>query len=205
MQKVFPAKGALPAPRSRVPRQGSCAHGHHLDLGRTPRESPIRARGDGLETDRRQSSVYFCTRLQTVVQQRSTPGIPVFENTEHNKMSLRASLVAQTVERLPAMREAKREDSGTFPGSRRSPGEGNGTPLQYSCLENSMDGGAWWATVHGVAKSRTWLSNFTSLHFIILPPSKSLLPRAYIFVHSVSMNFYIAVIKMYLQGLFSLL
>ena len=42
-------------------------------------------------------------------------------------------------------------------------GEGNGNPLQYSCLENSMDGGAWWATVHGVAKSRTRLSDFTSL------------------------------------------
>ena len=42
-------------------------------------------------------------------------------------------------------------------------GEGNGNPLQYSCLENPMDGGAWWATVHGVAKSQTWLSDFTSL------------------------------------------
>ena len=40
-------------------------------------------------------------------------------------------------------------------------GEGNGTPLQYSCLENPMDGGAWWAAVHGVARSRTRLSNFT--------------------------------------------
>ena len=40
-------------------------------------------------------------------------------------------------------------------------GEGNGTPLQYSCLENPMDGGAWWAAVHGVAKSRTRLSHFT--------------------------------------------
>jgi len=40
-------------------------------------------------------------------------------------------------------------------------GEGNGTPLQYSCLENPMDGGAWWATVHGVAKSQTRLSDFT--------------------------------------------
>ena len=40
-------------------------------------------------------------------------------------------------------------------------GEGNGTPLQYSCLENPMDGGAWWATVHGVAKSHTRLSDFT--------------------------------------------
>ena len=44
--------------------------------------------------------------------------------------------------------------------------EGNGTPLQYSCLENPMDGGAWWATVHGVVKSRTWLSDFTfTFHF----------------------------------------
>ena len=52
-------------------------------------------------------------------------------------------------------------DLGSIPGSGRSPGEGNGNPLQYSCLENPMDGGAWWATVHGVAKSRTQLSDFT--------------------------------------------
>ena len=45
-------------------------------------------------------------------------------------------------------------------------GEGNGTRLQYSCLENPVDGGAWWATVHEVAKSRTRLSNFTfTFHF----------------------------------------
>ena len=45
-------------------------------------------------------------------------------------------------------------------------GKGNGTPLQYSCLENPMDGGAWWAAVHGVAKSRTRLSDFTfTFHF----------------------------------------
>ena len=49
-------------------------------------------------------------------------------------------------------------DPGSIPGLGRSPGEGNGNPLQYSCLENPMDGGAWWATVHGVAKSRTGLS-----------------------------------------------
>ena len=48
-------------------------------------------------------------------------------------------------------------------------GEGNGTPLQYSCLENPMDGGAWWAAVRGVAKSRTRLSDFTStFHFHVL-------------------------------------
>ena len=52
-------------------------------------------------------------------------------------------------------------DPGSIPGSGRSPGEGNGKPLQYSCLENAIDGGAWWAAVHGVAKSRTWLSDFT--------------------------------------------
>ena len=52
-------------------------------------------------------------------------------------------------------------DLGSIPGSERSPGEGNGNPLQYSCLENPMDRGAWWATVHGVAKSRTQPSDFT--------------------------------------------
>ena len=55
---------------------------------------------------------------------------------------------------------------GSMPGLRRSPGEGNGNPLLYSCLENSMERGAWQATVHGVTKSRTWLNmTFTSLHF----------------------------------------
>ena len=54
-------------------------------------------------------------------------------------------------------------DLGSIPESGRSPGEGNGNPLQYSCLENPMDGGVWWATVHGVAKSQTELSDFTSL------------------------------------------
>ena len=53
------------------------------------------------------------------------------------------------------------EDPGLIPGSGRYPGEGNGNPLQYSCLENSMDGGAWWATVHEVSKSWTRLSDFT--------------------------------------------
>ena len=52
-----------------------------------------------------------------------------------------------------------------FPALVLSSGEGNGTPLQYSCLENPMDGGAWWATVHGIARSRTRLSNFTFMHW----------------------------------------
>ena len=57
-------------------------------------------------------------------------------------------------------------DPGLIPESGRSPGEGNGNPLQYSCLENSMEGGALKATVHGVAKSRTRLSDFT-LHKVV--------------------------------------
>ena len=51
-------------------------------------------------------------------------------------------------------RPAKAGDSSSIPGSGRSPGEGNGNLLQYSCLENPMDRGAWWATVHGVAGVR---------------------------------------------------
>ena len=46
-------------------------------------------------------------------------------------------------------------DPGSIPESGRSPGEGNGNPLQYSCLENSMERGAWWSLVHGVAESDT--------------------------------------------------
>ena len=54
-------------------------------------------------------------------------------------------------------------DPGLIPGLGRSPGEGNGNPHQDSCLENFMDREAWWATVHGVAKSQTRLSDFTYL------------------------------------------
>ena len=56
-------------------------------------------------------------------------------------------------------------EPGSIPGFGRSPGEGNGNPLQYSCLENPMDGGAWWAAVHGVTKSQTRLSDFTFFSF----------------------------------------
>ena len=76
--------------------------------------------------------------------------------------------MAQRLKRLPAMWETWVQS----PGSGRSPGEGNGNPLQYSCLENPMDGGAWWATVHGVTKSRTRLSDFTSLLFHVIMTSQ---------------------------------
>ena len=54
---------------------------------------------------------------------------------------------------------ASEGDTGSIPGLGRSPGAGSGNPLQYSCLENSMDRGAWWATVHGVTKNQTQLNN----------------------------------------------
>ena len=76
-----------------------------------------------------------------------------------------ASLVAQRLKHLPAMQETRVRSLG----QEDSLGEGNGNPLQYSCLENPMDGRAWWATVHRVANSRTRLSDFTfSFHFHFL-------------------------------------
>ena len=67
---------------------------------------------------------------------------------------LRGFLGSTVVENLPA----NAGDVGSISGSVRSPGVGNGNLIQYSCLENSIDRGAWRATVHGVAKSRTQLS-----------------------------------------------
>ena len=67
---------------------------------------------------------------------------------------LRASQLAQWVKNLPAMQEMQ-ENVGSMPGLGRSPGGGHGNPLQYSCLENPMDRGAWQAAVHRVAQSWT--------------------------------------------------
>ena len=69
------------------------------------------------------------------------------------------SQVVLVVKNMPANAEDTRE-AGSIPRWRRFPGEGNGNPLQYSCLENSTDRGAWWALVHGLTKSWTWLSDY---------------------------------------------
>ena len=66
----------------------------------------------------------------------------------------RSSQVALVVQNLPAS-AGDISDIGSIPGSGRSLGGRHGNPLEYSCLENSMDRGAWWATVHRVAKSQT--------------------------------------------------
>ena len=67
-----------------------------------------------------------------------------------------ASCVVFMVKNLPA-KEGDRRDAGLIPGSGRAPGGGHGNPLQYSCLENPMDRGAWWTVIHRVTKSQTWL------------------------------------------------
>ena len=72
------------------------------------------------------------------------------------------------VKNLPA----NEGDLGSIPGSGRYPEEGNGNPLQHSCLENSTDRGAWWATVHEVAKSQTQLSNFHFTFILLLSCEK---------------------------------
>ena len=61
----------------------------------------------------------------------------------------------------PPASAGDRRDTGSIPGSGRSPGGGHGNPLQYSCLENPMDRGAWQATVHGVAKSQIRLKRLS--------------------------------------------
>ena len=60
-----------------------------------------------------------------------------------------------SVVKNPPANAGDTKDTSSIPGSERSPGRGNGNPLQYSCLENPMDRRAWWTTVHGVTKSQT--------------------------------------------------
>ena len=79
-----------------------------------------------------------------------------YDHPFKNCTSTPASLVTQLVKESAY----NSGDPGLIPGSGRAPEERNGFPLQYSCLENSMERGAWWATVHGVAKSQRQLSDF---------------------------------------------
>ena len=78
-----------------------------------------------------------------------------FRKTVHEYKLMVLTQVALMVKNLPS----NEGDVGSVPRSGRFPGVGNGNPFQYSCLENPMEGGAWQAIVHGVAKSRAQLSN----------------------------------------------
>ena len=79
-------------------------------------------------------------------------------------LSLLGFPVGSAVKNPPETQEAQETWVQSL-GQEDSPGERNGNPLQYSCVDNPMDGGAWWATAHGVAKSRTRLGDFTS-HYV---------------------------------------
>ena len=80
---------------------------------------------------------------------------------ERNTFLINTTQGALVIKNLPASAVDIR-DTGSIPGSGRSLGEGNGNPLQHSCLENPMDRGAWWATVHGVAKSQMKLKRLST-------------------------------------------
>ena len=79
-------------------------------------------------------------------------------------ISVEASPGGSVVKNPPANAGGDTGDMGLIPGSGRSPGGGNSNPVQYSCLENPMDRGAWWAAVHGVTKNWTRLSGQTHTH-----------------------------------------
>ena len=115
---------------------------------------------------------YSIIHLVKIIKYQFLISQPVFQNKNSVHFTLQltlayiftatnASLVAQTVKNLPAMQGI---DLGSIPGLGRFPGEGNGYPLQNSCLGNSMDRGAWRATVHGLTKNGMQLSDLT-FHF----------------------------------------
>ena len=96
-------------------------------------------------------------------------------SVNHTDYIQRASQLALVVKNLPANAGDVR-NSGSIPGPGRSPGEGNGNPLQYSCLENPMDRGAWQATVHGVTMSQTYIiSHYREIksHMPLWPKAKT--------------------------------
>ena len=96
----------------------------------------------------------------------SFPFVLAFTNSLNGKNFSSLEDCKRRLKQLFVQKKFREEEIMKLPEKWQKVGEGNSTPLQYSCLENPMDGGAWWAAVHGVAKSRTRLSDFTfSFHF----------------------------------------
>ena len=93
---------------------------------------------------------------KAAVQRQSLPQSPPASSLWPHPTAERAFLVAQKNGKESACSAG---DQGSIAGSGRSPGEGHDNPLQDCCLENPIDRGAWWVTVHGVTKSQTWLSD----------------------------------------------
>ena len=121
-----------------------------------------------------ESKVHFLTTSGTIIYLHSFTSLLNSQNlrTENNCKEYWVSTLSKVtklvVDRAKAESKSSHSQWGWFPfrDTRLPSGEDNGTPLQYSCLENPIDGGAWWAAVHGVSKSRTRLSDFTfTFHF----------------------------------------
>ena len=119
-----------------------------------------------LETD---SNTRSCATVQCIQMDRAEDGhasIPVIP--EHKNWQYRSDAVSRSLgfpgDAVGKNPPAIAGNAGLISGSGRSPGAGNDCPLQYSCLENWMDRGAWWATVHGVTKSPTRLSTQARPH-----------------------------------------
>ena len=104
--------------------------------------------------------------VRSVVKGHLTRKVPSYD-----LLGFLGSTTWEVVKNLP-VNEGDIRDTGSIPGSGRSPGGGHGSPLQYSCLGNPMDRGAWRATVYGIAKSQTWLKRLSrhTKQFIIFKP-----------------------------------
>ena len=111
------------------------------------------------------SGIWWWTGRPGVLQSMGLQRVVHDCATELNwtELQYRASWVVLVVKNPPANAGDARH-MGLIPESGRSPGGGHGNPLQYSCLDNPMDRGVWWAAVHGVAKSWIWLKQFSTLH-----------------------------------------
>ena len=137
---LFPSPGDLPNP------------------GIKPRSPALKA--DSLLSELQEKPIYTEELYKKDLHNQICPNqkVSCWRDSDENFSHLhlpRASLVAQMIKESAY----NAGDLGSIPGLGRSPGERNGYLLQYSCLGNLMDRGAWWAAVHGVAKSQTQLSN----------------------------------------------
>ena len=121
------------------------------------------------------------SRLQSIGSQRVGDNW-MTEHTAYMLLLLGASQAALVVKNLPAYAGDVR-DVWWIPGSRRSPGGGNGNPLQYFCLENPMDKGSWRATVIGVPRVGHNWSNLAHTHYFYLHPIQFMYVNFFFFLH----------------------
>ena len=119
----------------------------------------------------RSGPYFFLLAFPDSLLKCSGPGLAGFQGLAEFTLGFPSGSVIKN----PPANAGDARDVGSIPGSGRSPGVGNGHPLQYFCLENPMNRGAWRATVHGVAKIQTWLSRHALTHITWYGRRESLL------------------------------